>query len=177
MKLIIASDLHGSAYFCELLLEAYLRERADKLILLGDLLYHGPRNDLPGRYDAKQTAALLNGFSENLLCVRGNCDCEADQAMLSFPIKAEYAVLLIDGRAMYMQHGHIEAVLPKPGDIVLRGHTHIPGKENRGGVMHLNPGSVSLPKAGSLNSYMIYSEGSFLWSTFTGELFDKISLT
>ena len=175
MKLMIASDLHGSVYFCEHLLEAYRREGAGKLLLLGDILYHGPRNDLPGRYDAKQTAALLNSFSENLLCVRGNCDSEADQTMLNFPITAEYAFLLIDGRTMYMQHGHHEAVLPKPGDIVLRGHTHIPGRDDRGGVMHLNPGSVSLPKGGSLNSFMTYSEGMFKWKTLAGDIFDQLT--
>lgn len=173
MKLMIASDLHGSWQLCESLLNAYFREKADKLILLGDLLYHGPRNDLPGTYDVRRTAELLNGFSENLLCVRGNCDSEADQAALDFPITAEYAVILVFGRTIYVQHGHREILRPKAGDIVLRGHTHIPAKNEINGITHLNPGAVSLPKGGSRSSYMTFSCGTFLWKTLEGEVFDK----
>lgn len=173
MKLMIAADLHGSSNLCESLLNAYYREKADKLILLGDLLYHGPKNDLPGMYDSRRTAELLNGFSENLLCVRGNCDSEADQAALDFPITAECAVILVFGRTIYAMHGHREILHPTSGDIVLRGHTHIPAKNEIAGVSHLNPGSVSLPRGGSRSSYMTFSCGTFLWKTLEGDIFDK----
>ena len=107
MKLLIASDLHGSAYYCEKLLEAFQREEADKILFLGDILYHGPRNDLPEGYDTKKTAAMLNAWKNKIFCVRGNCDTEVDQMVLQFPVLADYAVLQAGDRLIYATHGHV----------------------------------------------------------------------
>ena len=167
MKLFIASDIHGSAYYCRQMLEAYDREQADRMLLLGDILYHGPRNDLPREYAPKTVIDLLNARRSQILCVRGNCDTEVDQMVLAFPILADYALLWLDGRAVYATHGHVfnTAHLPplQPGDILLHGHTHVPACETRDGVTYLNPGSVSIPKAGSPHSYMTLEDGLMLW--------------
>lgn len=165
MKLMIASDLHGSEYYTKLLLDAYRISGAERLILLGDLLYHGPRNDLPRDYAPKKVIELLNGISDEILCVRGNCDTEVDQMVLDFPIMADYAVIFLDGRLFYLTHGHRYGAdnFPnvKPGDGIIQGHTHIPMYEERGGVLCINPGSVSIPKEGSAHQCMLYSDGSF----------------
>lgn len=156
MKLMIASDLHGSAYYTDKLLAAMEKEQPDKLLLLGDLLYHGPRNDLPRDYAPKKVIDLLNGVRGKLLCVRGNCEAEVDQMVLSFPVLAEYAVLLLDRRTIYAIHGHKNMGLPfAPGDLVLSGHTHVPKFEEQKGVFFANPGSVSIPKEGSAHGYML----------------------
>jgi len=173
MKFLIASDLHGSASACRALMDAFEREKADKLLLLGDILYHGPRNNLPNAYDTKEALNILNAYFEHILCVRGNCDAEVDQCVLRFPILAEYAVVCADGLTLYMQHGHREAVAPRQGEIVLRGHTHIPAKSLVSSVMHLNPGSVAIPKGGSAASYMVYEDCIFTWKTLEGAVFDE----
>ena len=139
MKFLIASDIHGSAYYCEQLLQAFEREQAARLLLLGDILYHGPRNDLPRDYAPKKVIAMLNGMADTILCVRGNCDTEVDQMVLAFPILADYAVLPAGERLVYVTHGHqFNTKTPPPlcqGDVLLHGHTHIPawepfGREN-----------------------------------------------
>lgn len=166
MKWMIASDIHGSAYWCEKLLSCYREEKADRLILLGDILYHGPRNDLPKDYNPKKVIAMLNEIKEDILCVRGNCDSEVDQMVLEFPIMSDYAVLdLTSKNLVYATHGHLKmSDLPhlKKGDIVLSGHTHIPKCSNRDGVIRINPGSVSIPKEGSKNSYIVFESGRFI---------------
>lgn len=163
MRLMIASDIHGSAFYCEKMLDCYRREAPDKLILLGDILYHGPRNDLPAGYRPKEVTAMLNGIKNDILCVRGNCDTEVDQMVLDFPIMADYAFLYLDGRMVYVTHGHIHNLenLPmlKSGDILLHGHTHVPAcVKTEEGIIYLNPGSVSIPKGNSHHSYMIMDE-------------------
>lgn len=168
MKWMIASDLHGSAYYCRKMLEAFEREGADRLFLLGDLLYHGPRNDLPREYAPKEVIPLLNGKKEKLLCVRGNCDAEVDQMVLEFPVLADYAVLPVGRRLIYATHGHIYHVknLPPlaPGDVLLHGHTHVPAWTEFGqGNLYLNPGSVSIPKEDSPHSYMTLEENTMQW--------------
>ena len=129
MRLMIASDIHGSAFYCRQMVEAYKRERADRLLLLGDILYHGPRNDLPKDYAPKEVIAMLNPIKEHLLCVRGNCDTEVDQMVLEFPIMAEYCFLELDGQTILATHGHIwnpaNPPMLKEGDILLNGHTHM----------------------------------------------------
>lgn len=181
MKWMIASDLHGSAVYCRRMIEAFEREGADRLLLLGDLLYHGPRNDLPEGYAPKEVMPLLNGMKSKLLCVRGNCDAEVDQMVLDFPILADYAVLPVGQRLVYATHGHVHNLknLPPlaPGDILLHGHTHIPawtefGEEN----LCLNPGSLSIPKDGSAHSYMTLEGGTFCWKTLGGETYHELSL-
>ena len=181
MKWMIASDLHGSAVYCRRMIEAFEREGADRLLLLGDLLYHGPRNDLPEGYAPKEVMPLLNGMKPKLMCVRGNCDAEVDQMVLDFPILADYAVLPVGQRLVYATHGHVHNLknLPPlaPGDILLHGHTHIPawtefGEEN----LYLNPGSLSIPKDGSAHSYMTLEGETFCWKTLGGETYHELSL-
>ena len=175
MKYLIASDIHGSEKYCRLLLEAYARERADRLILLGDLLYHGPRNDLPEEYGPKQVIELLNKHAAELLCVRGNCEAEVDQMVLRFPVMAEFALLNVGSRLIYMTHGHhANADNPpplQPGDVLLCGHTHVPACEQRCALLYCNPGSVAIPKDGAPHSYMTLDAGSFLWKTLEGTVF------
>ena len=182
MKWMIASDLHGSAYYCRKMLEAFEREGADRLFLLGDLLYHGPRNDLPREYAPKEVIPLLNGKKEMLLCVRGNCDAEVDQMVLEFPVLADYAVLPVGQRLIYATHGHIYHVknLPPlaPGDVLLHGHTHVPawtefGQEN----LYLNPGSVSIPKENSPHSYMTLEGNTMQWKELeSSAVFHELTL-
>ena len=180
MKYFIASDIHGSAYYCERMLEAYRREGADRLILLGDILYHGPRNDLPRDYAPKRVIEMLNAIKSELLCVRGNCDTEVDQMVLDFPILADYALLDVNGSTVFITHGHrhnLSALPPlKAGDVLLHGHTHIPACVTEGGITYLNPGSVSIPKEGSANSYMILEGGVFMNKTLEGEVVFDFSL-
>lgn len=173
MKWMIASDIHGSAWYCQQLLEAFQAEQAQRLLLLGDILYHGPRNDLPRDYAPKEVLAMLNGMKDRIFCVRGNCDTEVDQMVLEFPILADYCILPAGDRLIYATHGHTHNLqnLPplQPGDILLHGHTHIPawdpfGQDN----LYLNPGSVSIPKAGSVHSYMTLEEERILWKSLDG---------
>lgn len=174
MKWLIASDIHGSEYYCKKLLEAFKAEKADRLLLLGDLLYHGPRNDLPKDYAPKSVAAMLNGMKEKIFCVRGNCEAEVDQMMLEFPVLADYALIESKDRLIFVTHGHKynENSLPplSKGDILLHGHTHIPKCVEHEDYVYMNPGSVSIPKAGSHHGYMTLSNGEFKWYDFDGNL-------
>lgn len=182
MKWMIASDLHGSAYYCRKMLEAFEREGADRLFLLGDLLYHGPRNDLPREYAPKEVIPLLNGKKEKLLCVRDNCDAEVDQMVLEFPVLADYAVLPVGQRLIYATHGHIYHVknLPPlaPGDVLLHGHTHVPAWTEFGqGNLYLNPGSVSIPKENSPHSYMTLEGNTMQWKELeSSAVFHELTL-
>ena len=172
MKWMIASDIHGSAYYCRELLEAYSREKADRLLLLGDILYHGPRNDLPKDYNPKEVIALLNQHKQDILCVRGNCDTEVDQMVLEFPVLADYCVIADEKNVIYATHGHhfIEGNLPplQKGDILLNGHTHVPKCVEHPDYIYMNPGSVSIPKEESWHGYMIYENGKFIWKNLQG---------
>lgn len=180
MKWMIASDLHGSARFTRLLLDAWQRERADRLLLLGDLLYHGPRNDLPPEYDPKQVIALLSPLKGRVFAVRGNCEAQVDQMVLPFPILAESCLLESQGRLIYATHGHLYHSQNLPplsgGDILLQGHTHVPAKLERQGILCLNPGSVSIPKENSPHSYMTLEGGLFQWKELDGQAYDSFKL-
>ena len=173
MKLLIASDLHGSAYYAKKLMETYKREGADRLVLLGDILYHGPRNALPREYDPKQVIECLNPLAKEVLCVRGNCDSEVDQMVLAFPMMADYALLHVDGVSIFATHGHLyhkDQLPPLPaGEILLHGHTHVPVCEQGEGYTYLNPGSLSIPKENSPHGYMTFEAGVFTWKTIDGE--------
>ena len=175
MKWLIASDIHGSAYYCEKLLEAYRTEGADRMLLLGDILYHGPRNNLPCEYDPKAVISMLNSLSHDILCVRGNCDTEVDQMVLNFPILAEYALLSIGNKLVFATHGHNYNADKLPplhkGDILLHGHTHIPKCEDIGDYLYLNPGSVSIPKENSAHSYMTLKDNIFSWKSLDGNVY------
>lgn len=166
MKYIIASDLHGSAYWCERLMELIEKEKPQRLLLLGDLLYHGPRNDLPRDYAPKQVIAMLSQYRDIILAVRGNCEAEVDQMVLPFPCMADFALVEADGLSMYLTHGHHhnpDNLPPLPvGSVFLSGHTHVKLDKTVNGIRCLNPGSVSIPKDGS-HSCMILKNGSFRW--------------
>lgn len=170
MKLMIASDLHGSAYYTRLLLTAMDREQPDRLLLLGDLLYHGPRNDLPREYAPKQVIQLLNARKSQILCVRGNCEAEVDQMVLEFPVLSEFGGVFADGLTLYMLHGHKNLDLPVlPGDILLCGHTHVPAVRKDGEHYYVNPGSVSIPKEGSCHGYMMLENRHLRHVSLEGE--------
>lgn len=193
MKLFVASDIHGSSFYCKKLLERYDAEQADRILLLGDILYHGPRNELPDQYSTKPVAAMLNERARDIFAVRGNCDSEVDQMVLNFPIMADYCVLSIGNRLIYATHGHIFGEKNPPllhnGDILLCGHTHVPkctahfkndstkGTEGSGtdssdrsgsGFIYMNPGSVSIPKENSWHGYMLIDESGCIWKDLDG---------
>jgi putative phosphoesterase len=177
MKFIIASDIHGCAPACRKLLDIFTASGAERLILLGDILYHGPRNDLPEGYDPKAVIFMLSEHADKLFCVRGNCDTEVDQMVLPFPILSETALLFVDGRTWFACHGHRPGAnpstrdmprLPK-GSVILSGHTHIPVLENNEfGILLFNPGLVSIPKGGYAPSYGVYEDGKFFVKDLDG---------
>lgn len=177
MKLMIASDIHGSAYYCKKMLEAFQEEKADKLLILGDILYHGPRNDLPRDYAPKKVIEMLNPLKNKLLCVRGNCDGDVDQMVLDFPILAEYAVLFADGITIYATHGHVfneKNPLPmEKGAVLLNGHTHVPKCVPHEDYIYMNPGSVSIPKEDSAHGYITLENGVFLWKDLDGNEYNS----
>lgn len=163
MKITVASDIHGSDFYCKKLLEAFDREKSEKLLLLGDILYHGPRNDLPKDYDPKSVIERLNAVRDRILCVRGNCDTEVDQMVLKFPILADYCIIYIAERMIFATHGHNfnEDNLPPldNGDVLLHGHTHVPKCTAHDRYIYINPGSVSIPKENSPHGYMTITDG------------------
>ena len=174
MKFMIASDIHGSLYYCQKLIDSFEKENCNKLLLLGDILYHGPRNDLPKNYSPKEVIELLNKHSDKIMCVRGNCDTEVDQMVLTFPILADYAILSHNNTLIYATHGHVynENNLPplQIGDILLHGHTHVPKCTKHETYTYLNPGSVSIPKENSHHGYMLFEDGLFTWKNFDGDI-------
>lgn len=177
MKLLVASDIHGSAYYCKQLLNRFRDEGAGKLVLLGDLLYHGARNPLPKDYSTLEVAALLNGVKDKILCVKGNCDSEVDSMVLEFPVAAEFALLFADGRTVIAAHGHREYALLKKGDVLLNGHFHVPKIEERENCTYVNCGSVSIPKENSPHSYLIIEGNELTWKDVeTGKPFQHATL-
>ena len=166
MKMIIASDIHGDFDSAKALIEYYEASGAQRLVILGDLLYHGPRNDLPAGYAPKKVIELLNSYKNDILCVRGNCEAEVDQMVLSFPVLAEYAFIEVDGRRLYLTHGHKNGFDNPPplrrGDVLVCGHTHVSaatpfGEDN----LYINPGSVSIPKENTPKGFILYEDGVF----------------
>lgn len=180
MKIFVASDIHGSAYYCRKMLDAYEMEQADRMLLLGDILYHGPRNDLPRQYGPKEVIAMLNERKQEIYAVRGNCEAEVDQMVLQFPVLADYCLLPLKEKVIYATHGHIynEGNLPpmKEGDVLLHGHTHVLKAEKREGYSLLNPGSVSLPKESNVPSYGILQDGRFEIKDFQGNVITSLLL-
>ena len=184
MKYFIASDIHGSSYWCRKTLEAYEKSGAERLIILGDILYHGPRNDLPKDYAPKEVIEMLNPLKNKIWAVRGNCEAEVDQMVLKFPVLADYAILVLNGHTIFATHGHVfnEVNLPplSDGDVLLHGHTHLINAEKmeKDGVTfyHLNPGSTSIPKGGNPNSYAIIDGDVFSIYDFEGNMLKSIDL-
>lgn len=180
MKYLFASDIHGSAYYCRKLLDAFREEQAKRLVLLGDLLYHGPRNDLPREYAPKEVIALLNEHKNKIYAVRGNCEAEVDQMVLEFPVMADYCILSVDGRTFYATHGHIynQDNLPplREGDILIHGHTHVLKAQQMDGYILLNPGSVSIPKEGNPATYAVLENSIFTIKDFDGNTVREMRL-
>lgn len=180
MKLLFASDIHGSSKYAKILKDIFESERAEKLILLGDYLYHGPRNDLPEGYNPKETLAILNGMKDSLFCVRGNCDGEVDQMVLEFPMMADYAMLYLNGKRVYLTHGHIynpeNPLKMQKGDILINGHTHVWKIQEFDEFTYLNPGSITLPKENQNHSYMIYEDGIFTIKSIDGKTLATYSI-
>ena len=180
MKYLIASDIHGSAYYMDRLLEEVARHQPERLILLGDFLYHGPRNDLPREYDPKRVLAALNGIKEKIYAVRGNCDSEVDQMVLEFPMMADYALMELFGVRFYVTHGHLHSPENLPpmqaGEVFLFGHIHLPVAKKEGDIFILNPGSISIPKGGNPSSYGILEEGVFSVLDLAGNRIGEIQL-
>lgn len=178
MKILIASDLHGDALRCEELIERFKAEGANRLLLLGDILYHGPRNDLPPGYAPKRVIEMLSGLSDVIDCVRGNCDAEVDGMVLSFDVLTPEKSFNINGLSLYATHGHhLDEVNLEGIDVVLYGHTHIPTKELNEGVWLLNPGSLSIPKEGSCYSYMTLDGRMFEWKKLSdGSTYDSLTI-
>ena len=177
MKLFVASDIHGSAFYCEKMLDAFYKEKADKLVLLGDILYHGPRNDLPKDYNPKSVIEMLNKEKEKIICVRGNCDTEVDQMVLEFPVLADYSTILTENYALFLSHGHKYSKdnLPplSPGSVFMYGHTHIPEFKKESDIYFVNPGSVSIPKENSKNGYILIDEQKFTFKDLSGEVISE----
>lgn len=182
MKLLFASDLHGSLSAMERVLERFEEHDADWLILLGDFLNHGPRNALPDNYQPAQVAEQLNGYSDKIIAVRGNCDSEVDQMLLSFPITAPWQQVLLQKRRLFLTHGHLyhPSALPplSAGDVLAYGHTHLPQAERQGDIFCFNPGSVSIPKGGFPASYGLLDEDTLrVVSLHEGKTVAEVSLS
>ena len=181
-KFLIASDIHGSAFWCEKVIDAFQKEGANRLLLLGDLLYHGPRNPLPDGYAPQKVFEMLNGLKNQITAVRGNCDSEVDQMVLDFPMLADCALIFDGKRNLFLTHGHIynEGILPplNAGDLLFNGHFHTPcHKQLTNGALYINCGSVALPKDGTPHSYILLEDDTLCWKNLeTGEVFDKILL-
>lgn len=173
MLRMIVSDIHGSYAALRKVVNQWEILKAEQIILLGDLLYHGPRNDLPEDYNPKQCIALFNSLKEHIVAVRGNCDAEVDQMVLDFPLMSDYKVLENDGHSIFLTHGHLysETTLPalRTGDIFLSGHTHLPVMYEQNGIHFLNPGSISIPKGGSAASFGLLEGNRFQLMSLHGE--------
>lgn len=174
MKILVASDLHGGETTCRMLLDRFREEKAEKLWLLGDILYHGPRNDLPDGYRPKGVISLLNPHKDIIEAVKGNCDSEVDQTVLDFDVSTTEKVFSVNGKRVLLTHGHHFSPDQPPEesfDIVFFGHTHIPFEKRIGETVFVNPGSVTLPKNGSPKSYLLFDENGITRKDLEGNPF------
>ena len=180
MKLFFLSDMHGSVYYTKKTLEAFEHENADYIIILGDQLYHGPRNPLPKDYDPNEVAELLNKYKDKIIAVRGNCDSEVDQMMLDYPLMSDYNIVFYNERRIFVTHGHIYNKVNRPnitdGDVLIHGHTHVPTAEKKDGIYILNPGSISLPKQDNPNSYAVLEDDLFEIKDLDMKTFKSVKL-
>ena len=176
MKIFIASDLHGSAEYCRQMIEAFANEKAVKLLLLGDILYHGPRNDLPELYTPKVVLQMLEIIKDKIICVCGNCDAEIDREILPFPIVSDLGLICVDGLNIYFAHGHKPEPPLSKGDVYLTGHTHVALNEPHEGHYHLNPGSVSIPKGNGKHGYIVYENRKFIFKDLSGQVYDEVEI-
>lgn len=180
MKLLFISDIHGSIHYLEKAMERRKVENASHIVILGDELYHGPRNPLPEGYSPKEVAALLNSYSDKIIAVRGNCDCEVDEMVLNFPLSSTYSFILYNGKRLFLTHGHIynEQKLPPlaEGDVFFYGHTHIPVAKKQDGITIINPGSISLPKENNPHTYGVLEGDTFTIKRLDGTDFMQIQI-
>lgn len=180
MKLFFISDIHGSLHYLKLAVKCFEKEQASHIIMLGDALYHGPRNPLPEGYNPKGTAQLLNEYASVIIAVKGNCDCEVDQMLIEYPMLNEQAFVLYNGRRIFLSHGHNynpdNMPILNKGDAFAFGHIHIPVAENKNGIYILNPGSVSLPKEGTPNSYAILDDERFIIKDLEGNIIKELRM-
>ena len=180
MKYMFASDIHGSAHYAKKVVDKFKELGADRLILCGDLLYHGQINDLPKDYNTKDVILMFNEIKDSIYAVRGNCDSEVDQMVLEFPIMADYSILVLNGINFYLTHGHLSSPenLPalKKGDAFVFGHIHLPIAKKQDDVYILNPGSASLPKGGNPNSYAVLDGKNFKVLSFEGDVLREIEI-
>ena len=181
MKLFFISDIHGSSYYLKKALEAYKREEGKEIVILGDILYHGPRNIIPEGYNSKEVIDILNTFKEHIIAVKGNCDSEVDEMVLNFPILSEYSLIFYSGKRIFITHGHKynenNPITSTRGDIVISGHTHVPRGEKVNGVYYINPGSITLPKEKSENSYGVLQGEKFFIKDLEGNVIKTIELS
>ena len=163
MKYMIASDIHGSAYYTGIILGFFEKMKCDRLILLGDILYHGPRNDLPKGHNPKEVTRLLNNYKDKIIAVKGNCEADIDQVVLEFPIIAPYFIMEVNNKLVFFTHGDEfnSSHLPMKDIILVHGHTHVQRCEKHEDHVYLNPGSIALPKDDSYHGFMIMENGLF----------------
>lgn len=180
MKIFFMSDIHGSLYYTKKALEKFKTEEADYIVILGDELYHGPRNPLPLEYNPKEVAQLLNEFADKIIAIRGNCDSEVDEMLLKFPIMATYSYILYNNRRLFLTHGHVynEDNLPSlsEGDVFIYGHTHVPKAEKQGNIFVINPGSITFPKENNPHSYGVLEQDIFKIKDLDGNVLKEIKL-
>ncbi len=171
MRYMVVSDIHGDFAWASKIVDVFGKEKADCLVILGDILYHGPRNDLPAGYAPKKVIPLLNGIKDKIIAVRGNCDAEVDQMVLDFPIMADCRQIESGGRVFVLSHGHVYYPGKFPEDmpegaVFLSGHTHVVRDETVDKVRCMNPGSPSIPKENSAPSYIVIDNGEALLKSF-----------
>lgn len=180
MKLMFVSDIHGSLFYAKEAIKIFEKEKADQLMIVGDVLYHGPRNPLPKDYNPAQVADLLNQYKDKIIAVRGNCDSEVDQMVLSFEMMGDYHIIVKDNYKIFMTHGHLynKNQMPNlnPGDAFIHGHFHLPMAEKLGEVFYLNPGSITLPKENNPNSYAVLEGHHFMVKDLEGHTLKEIHL-
>lgn len=179
MEYIVISDLHGSLEAANIVIEAIKHHNINRVLCLGDILYHGPRNTLPIDYNPKEVINILNSVSNKITAIKGNCDSEVDQMVLQFPILADYNQFYIGNKKLFMTHGHIYSTentshLDK-GDIFLFGHVHLPIAEIQNDIYILNPGSSSLPKQNHPKTYAILNDNGFIIYTFDHKIYKEIA--
>ncbi|MBW9159161.1 MULTISPECIES: phosphodiesterase [Clostridium] len=180
MKIFFISDIHGSLFFLKKALKRYREEGASYIVMLGDALYHGPRNPLPEEYKPQEVANLLNEYKDKIIAVRGNCDSEVDQMLIEYPMMADYSIILYNNRRLFLTHGHIynEDNMPNlsENDVLVHGHTHLPVAKKHNRIYVLNPGSLSLPKENNPNSYAILQDDLFQIKDLEGTVIKEIKL-
>lgn len=178
MKLFFISDIHGSYFYLKEVLNKFNEEKADYLVILGDILYHGARNPLPVEYNPKEVTGLINNYSDKIIAVRGNCDSEVDEMVLNFPIMSTYSNILYNNKRLFLTHGHIfnEDNMPSlgDGDLFIYGHFHIPRAEKKDNIYFINPGSITLPKENNPHTYGVLEGNKFTIKDLEGNVFKEI---